>query len=71
MSKAGNTQPSAVNSFDDLIDADINWSYNVKYMVLQVLIFPHENDYSKHFVQWHVCELVPAVSQTHYRKMSV
>lgn len=70
-SKAGNIQAWAVNSFDNLIDVGINWSYNTKYMILQVLIFPHENDYHKHFAQWHVCELVPVVSQTHYKKMSV
>lgn len=71
MSKAGNVQAWAANSFDNLIDVGINQSYDIKYMILQVPIFPHENDYHKHFTRWHVCELVAVVSQTHYKKMSV
>lgn len=65
MSKANNIQARVVNSFDNLIDVGINGSYDIKYMILQMLLFSHENDYHRHFTQWHVCELVPVVSQTH------
>lgn len=68
MSKARNTQSWAVNSFDNLIDVCINWIHDIKYMSLQVLIFPHENDYHEHFAQWHVCELVPVISQAQYKR---
>lgn len=68
MSKAGNIQSWAVNSFDNLIDVCINWIHDIKYMILQVLIFPHENDYHEHFALWHVCELVPLISQTQHKR---
>jgi len=51
MSKAGNIPAWAVNSFDNLIDVSISRSYGIKCMILQVLIFPHENDYHKHSAQ--------------------